>query len=36
VVVTIWLGLGPSGVVPGIETVLGWTSDSLGRIATLR
>jgi NADH-quinone oxidoreductase subunit N len=36
VVVTIWLGLGPSGVVPGIETVLGWTNDSLQRIASLR
>ena len=36
VVATIWLGLGPSGVLPGIETVLDWTSDSLDRIATLR
>ncbi len=36
VLVTIWLGLGPSGVVPGIETVLDWTSDSLDRIASLR
>jgi len=36
VIATIWLGLGPSGVVPGIETVLGWTSDSLDRIASLR
>ncbi len=36
VIATIWLGLGPSGVVPGIETVLDWTSDSLDRIASLR
>jgi NADH-quinone oxidoreductase subunit N len=36
VIATIWLGLGPSGVVPGIETVLEWTSDSLDRIASLR
>jgi len=36
VIATIWLGLGPSGVVPGIETVLDWTNDSLDRIASLR
>jgi hypothetical protein len=36
VVATIWLGLGPSGVVPGIETVLAWTSDSLERVVSLR
>jgi NADH-quinone oxidoreductase subunit N len=36
VLAVIWLGLGPSGVVPGIETVLGWTSDSLERIVSLR
>jgi NADH-quinone oxidoreductase subunit N len=32
----IWLGLGPSGAVPGIESVLTWTSDSLDRIVSLR
>ncbi len=36
VLAVIWLGLGPSGVVPGIETVLSWTSDSLERIVSLR
>jgi NADH-quinone oxidoreductase subunit N len=36
VLAVIWLGLGPSGVVPGIETVLTWTSDSLERIVSLR
>jgi len=36
VLVVIWLGLGPSGVVPGIETVLNWTSDSLEQIVSLR
>ena len=35
VVAVVWLGLGPSGVVPGIETVLAWTSDSLERIVSL-
>ena len=33
---TIWLGLGPSGVVPGIETVLAWTSNSMERIVSMR
>lgn len=36
VLVVVWLGLGPSGIVPGIETVLTWTNDSLERIASLR
>ncbi|HEX6791758.1 MAG TPA: NADH-quinone oxidoreductase subunit N [Candidatus Krumholzibacteria bacterium] len=36
VLATIWLGLGPSGVVPGIETVLSWTSNSVERIVTLK
>ncbi|HEX5133728.1 MAG TPA: NADH-quinone oxidoreductase subunit N [Candidatus Krumholzibacteria bacterium] len=36
VLAVLWLGLGPSGVVPGIETVLGWTGDSLERIVSLR
>jgi NADH-quinone oxidoreductase subunit N len=36
VLAVIWLGLGPSGVVPGIETVLTWTNDSLERIVGLR
>jgi NADH-quinone oxidoreductase subunit N len=36
VLAVIWLGLGPSGVVPGVETVLTWTSDSLDRIVSLR
>ncbi len=34
--VVIWLGLGPSGKVPGIETILSWTSGSLEKIASLR
>jgi NADH-quinone oxidoreductase subunit N len=37
VLVVIWLGLGPSGAaVPGIETVLSWTSDSVQRIVSMR
>jgi NADH-quinone oxidoreductase subunit N len=36
VLATIWLGLGPSGVVPGIETVLSWTSNSVERIVSMR
>ena len=36
VVAVLWLGLGPSGVVPGIETILSWTNDSLERIVSLR
>ena len=36
VLAVIWLGLGPSGAVPGIETVLNWTSDSLDHIVSLR
>ena len=36
VLAVVWLGLGPSGVVPGIETVLTWTNDSLERIVSLR
>jgi len=32
----IWLGFGPSGRIPGIETVLHWTSDSLDHIVSLR
>jgi NADH-quinone oxidoreductase subunit N len=36
VLAVIWLGLGPSGLVPGIETVLAWTSESLERIVSLR
>jgi len=36
VLVVVWLGLGPSRVIPGIETVLSWTSDSLDRIVSLR
>ncbi|HET6349397.1 MAG TPA: NADH-quinone oxidoreductase subunit N [Candidatus Krumholzibacteria bacterium] len=36
VLVVIWLGLGPSGRVPGIETVLSWTSSSVERIVSLR
>jgi hypothetical protein len=36
VLAVIWLGLGPSGAVPGIETVLSWTSDSLDHIVSLR
>ena len=36
VLAVIWLGLGPSGAVPGIETVLNWTSDSLDHIVSMR
>jgi hypothetical protein len=37
VLVVIWLGLGPSGAaVPGIETVLSWTNDSVQRIVSMR
>jgi NADH-quinone oxidoreductase subunit N len=36
VIVVIWLGLGPSGVVPGIESILGWTNESLARIISLK
>ena len=32
----IWLGIGPSGVIPGIDSILQWTSDSLTRIVALR
>jgi NADH-quinone oxidoreductase subunit N len=36
VLAVLWLGLGPSGRIPGIETILGWTGDSLERIVSLR
>jgi len=36
VLAVLWLGMGPGGRVPGIETVLAWTSDSLERIVSLR
>jgi NADH-quinone oxidoreductase subunit N len=36
VLVVIWLGLGPSGVVPGIESILDWTNESLARIVSLK
>jgi len=36
VLAVIWLGLGPSGAVPGIETVLSWTNTSLEHIVSLR
>ena len=36
VLATIWFGLGPSGVVPGIETVLSWTTHSVERIVSAR
>ena len=36
VLAVIWLGLGPSGVVPGIETVLSWTTESVERIVSVR
>jgi len=35
-VLVLWLGLGPSGVVPGIESVLEWTNESLTRLVTLK
>jgi NADH-quinone oxidoreductase subunit N len=36
VIAVLWLGLGPSGAVPGIETVLNWTSSSLTNIVSLK
>jgi len=36
VAVVLWLGLAPGGLVPGIETILSWTNDSLDRIVSLR
>jgi NADH-quinone oxidoreductase subunit N len=31
-----WLGLGPGGVIPGIENLLDWTNDSLLPIVRLK
>lgn len=36
VLAVMWLGLAPSHGVPGVESILTWTSDSLERIASLR
>jgi NADH-quinone oxidoreductase subunit N len=33
--VVVWLGLGPSGVLPGIESILDWTQQSLARMAAM-
>jgi hypothetical protein len=30
---TLWLGFGPAGFIPGIESVLEWTRLSLAKIA---
>ncbi len=35
-ILVLWLGLGPSGVVPGIENVLDWTNESLARLVSLK
>jgi len=35
-IVVIWLGLGPSGNIPGIESILDWTNESLARIASVK
>jgi hypothetical protein len=34
VLAIIWLGIGPSGVVPGIENVLEWARVSLATVAS--
>jgi NADH-quinone oxidoreductase subunit N len=36
VLLTIWLGVAPSGVIPGIENVLEWAQSSLTSIASVR
>lgn len=36
VIAVLWLGFGPSGTIPGIESILDWTQQSLDRIASLR
>jgi NADH-quinone oxidoreductase subunit N len=36
VFLTFWLGLGPGGVIPGIENLLEWTNDSLLPIVRLK
>jgi NADH-quinone oxidoreductase subunit N len=36
VLLTIWLGLAPSGTIPGIESVLEWAQSSLTTIASVR
>ncbi len=35
-VLTIWYGLGPGGLLPGIEDLAAWTTDSVTRLAQLR
>ena len=36
VIAVIWLGLGPSGVIPGIDSLLEWTNQSLLPIVQLK
>ena len=36
VIAVIWLGLGPSGVIPGIDSILDWTNQSLLPIVRLK
>ena len=36
VIATIWLGIGPGGIIPGIENILEWTNQSLASIAAAR
>ena len=36
VFLTFWLGLGPGGIIPGIENLLEWTNDSLLPIVRLK
>ena len=31
----LWLGFGPTGLIPGVENILDWTRSSLGGIASL-
>ena len=35
VFIAIWLGLGPSGIIPGIESLMDWTHQSLLPIVRL-
>jgi NADH-quinone oxidoreductase subunit N len=36
VIAVLWLGLGPSGVIPGIDSILDWTNQSLLPIVRLK
>jgi NADH-quinone oxidoreductase subunit N len=34
-VVVLWLGIGPSGTIPGVESIFDWANQSLARLASL-